>query len=129
GLNDVAHLKELYLRNDPEAVIRIFESQPSLHGNPSALALRTPFQVWAENSQMGEESICGLSAFRNVRKATKDGVLGTASAPLHMVTSEGEHLKEQLWRTFCTLGMAFLLISGVGALIADRGISKGTTVF
>ncbi|KAL6953453.1 ATP-dependent zinc metalloprotease FTSH 4, mitochondrial [Sarracenia purpurea var. burkii] len=144
GLNDVAYLKELYLRNDPEAVIRIFESQPSLHANPSALAeyikalvkvdrlddselLKTLHRgmAGAASSQFGEESIGGLSAFRNVGKATKDGVLGTASAPLHMVTSEGGHFKEQLWRTFRTLGMAFLLISGVGALIEDRGISKG----
>lgn len=83
----------------------------------------------AANSQAGEESIGGLSAFRNMGKSTKDGVLGTASAPLHMVTTEGGHFKEQLWRTFRTLGMAFLLISGVGALIEDRGISKGTTMF
>ncbi|BAT82502.1 hypothetical protein VIGAN_03253100, partial [Vigna angularis var. angularis] len=33
----VAHLKELYRQNDPEAVIREFESQPSLH-NTSALS-------------------------------------------------------------------------------------------
>lgn len=81
------------------------------------------------NSQAGEESIGGLSAFRNMGKSTKEGVLGTASAPLHMVTSEGGHFKEQLWRTFRTLGMAFLLISGVGALIEDRGISKGSNLF
>lgn len=67
----------------------------------------------------------GLSALRNVGKQTKDGVLGTANAPIHMVTAEGGHFKEQLWRTFRTLGMAFLLISGVGALIEDRGIGKG----
>lgn len=30
-------LKELY-RSDAEGVIRIFESQPSLHSNPSAVA-------------------------------------------------------------------------------------------
>lgn len=36
--SDAAYLKELYLRNDPEAVIRLFESQPSLHSNPAALA-------------------------------------------------------------------------------------------
>lgn len=35
--NDVTLLKELY-RSDPERVIRLFESQPSLHSNPSALA-------------------------------------------------------------------------------------------
>ncbi|GMQ03694.1 hypothetical protein CsSME_00049399 [Camellia sinensis var. sinensis] len=37
GPNDAAYLKELYRRNDPEAVIRLFESQPSLHSSPSAL--------------------------------------------------------------------------------------------
>ncbi|ERM93985.1 hypothetical protein AMTR_s00136p00062030 [Amborella trichopoda] len=37
GANDVALLKELY-RRDAEGVIRLFESQPSLHSNPSALA-------------------------------------------------------------------------------------------
>lgn len=37
GSNDAAYLKELY-RSDPEAVIRLFESQPSIHSNPSALA-------------------------------------------------------------------------------------------
>ncbi|MED6139710.1 hypothetical protein PIB30_086371 [Stylosanthes scabra] len=36
--SQVAHLKELYLRNDPKAVIRAFESQPSLQTNPSALS-------------------------------------------------------------------------------------------
>lgn len=36
--SELAHLKELYHRNDPEAVIRLFESQPSLHANPSALS-------------------------------------------------------------------------------------------
>lgn len=37
GLSDAAYLKELNHRNDPEAVIRLFENQPSLHTNPSAL--------------------------------------------------------------------------------------------
>lgn len=36
--SEIAHLKELYRRNDPEAVIRTFESQPSLHSNTSALS-------------------------------------------------------------------------------------------
>lgn len=42
-----------------------------------------------------------------------------------MVAAEGGHFKEQLWRTIRTIALAFLLISGVGALIEDRGISKG----
>lgn len=61
-----------------------------------------------------------------MEKHAKDGVLGTASAPIHMVAAEGGHFKEQLWRTVRALGLGFLLISGAGALVEDRGISKGT---
>jgi ATP-dependent metalloprotease len=76
-----------------------------------------------------ESSIGGLAALRNAGKATKDGILGTASAPIHMVAaSEGGNFKEQLWRTIRSVAVAFLLISGVGALIEDKGISKGITV-
>ncbi|CDP08271.1 unnamed protein product [Coffea canephora] len=134
-LSDAAYLKELYHRNEPEAVIRVFESQPSLHSNPTALAEYVKALVkvdrlderitGAPSSQVEEEMVGGLSAFRNVGKSTKEGVLGTASAPIHMVAAEGGHFKEQLWRTVRALGMAFLLISGIGALIEDRGISKG----
>ncbi|KAK0571060.1 hypothetical protein LWI29_010434 [Acer saccharum] len=139
--SEVAHLRELYRRNDPEAVIRLFESQPSLHHNQSALSeyvkalvrvdrlddseLLKTLQRGISNSAQGEESIGGLSAFKNVGKSTKGGVLGTASAPIHMVAAEGGHFKEQLWRTIRTIALGFLLISGVGALIEDRGISKG----
>lgn len=80
------------------------------------------------NSARDEESIGGISAFKNVGKPTKDGVLGTASAPIHMVAAEGGHFKEQLWRTIRTIALGFLLISGVGALIEDRGISKGIII-
>jgi ATP-dependent metalloprotease len=37
GPNEASLLKEIY-RSDPEKVIRIFESQPSLHSSPSALS-------------------------------------------------------------------------------------------
>ena len=36
--SEVAHLKDLSRRSDPDAVIRLFESQQSLHSNPAALA-------------------------------------------------------------------------------------------
>lgn len=72
-----------------------------------------------------EESIGGFSALRNVGKPTKDGILGTASAPIHMVAAEGGNFKEQLWRTIRSILVVFLLISGTGALIEDKGISKG----
>ena len=34
---NASYLRELYYRNDPEAVIRLFESHPSMHSSPSAL--------------------------------------------------------------------------------------------
>lgn len=36
--SEVAQLRELYRRNDPEGVIRLFESQPALHNNPIAVS-------------------------------------------------------------------------------------------
>ena len=72
-----------------------------------------------------EESIGGFSAFRNVGKPTKDRTLGTASSPIHMVATEAASLKDRLWRAFRSLVVVFLLISGAGALIEDKGISQG----
>ncbi|KAK1307280.1 hypothetical protein QJS10_CPA10g01439 [Acorus calamus] len=140
GSNHSTFMKELY-RGDPEAIIRAFESQPSLHSNSAALAeyvkalvkvdrldesaLLKTLQRGIAKSQKEEEKLGSLSALRNVGRTTKEGILGTASAPIHMVAAEGGHFKEQLWRTFRTLALGFLLISGIGALIEDRGISKG----
>ena len=75
-----------------------------------------------------EETVGGLAAFKNAGKPIKDGLLGTSSSPIHMVSAEGGNFKEQLWRTIRTIALAFLLISGVGALIEDKGISKGIFV-
>lgn len=137
---DAMLIKELY-KSDPEGVIRIFESQPSLHSNPSAVAeyvralvavdrldessLLKTLQRGISNSSGEQETIRSISASRSVPQMTKDGILGTAAAPIHMVTADGSTFKDQLWRTFRSIALAFLLISGVGALIEDRGISKG----
>ncbi|XP_076929778.1 ATP-dependent zinc metalloprotease FTSH 4, mitochondrial-like [Bidens hawaiensis] len=142
--SDTSYFRELYHRNDPEAIIRLFESQPSMHSNPTALKeyvkalvkvdrldeselLKTLQRGMASSGKPAydEDMTGGLSALQNVGKSTKEGVLGTAAAPIHMVATEGGHFKEQLWRTVRALGMGFLLISGVGALIEDRGITKG----
>ncbi|KAH6828466.1 FTSH protease 4 [Perilla frutescens var. hirtella] len=139
GSSDVAYLKELSRRNDPEEVIRLFENQPSLHSSQSAVVEYVKALVkvdrldermltvdrGAANSVMDEESVGALSAFRNVGKSSKDGILGTAGAPIHMVTTEGGHFKEHIWRSIRVLGVAFLLMSGLGALIEDKGIGKG----
>ncbi|KAE8654609.1 ATP-dependent zinc metalloprotease FTSH 4 [Hibiscus syriacus] len=100
--SEAALLRELYHKNDPEAVIRLFETQPSLHSNRSALS----------------EYVKALVKVDRLDERT-------ASAPIHMVSSKSGNFKDQLWRTFRSLALCFLLISGIGALIEDRGISKG----
>uniref|UniRef100_M4EZQ0 AAA+ ATPase domain-containing protein n=1 Tax=Brassica campestris TaxID=3711 RepID=M4EZQ0_BRACM len=139
--NEVAQLRELFRRNDPEAVIRIFESSPSMHSNPSALTeyikalvkvdrldnseLVRTLQRGIAGASQEQESFGDIAAFRNLGKGTKDGVLGTAAAPIHTISTERSSFKEQLWSTFRTIAVGFLLISGAGALIEDRGIGKG----
>ncbi|KAL8543218.1 hypothetical protein ACS0TY_003938 [Phlomoides rotata] len=102
-IGDAKHLRELYLQKDPEAVIKLFESRASLHSYPSAVA----------------EYVKAL-----VKKSSKGGVLGTSSAPVHMVNVKEGNFKDQLWRTLRALGLAFVIISGVGALIEDNAIGK-----
>ncbi|EPS69721.1 hypothetical protein M569_05043, partial [Genlisea aurea] len=145
GMIDSSYLKELNYRHEPEEVIRLFEGQPSLHSNQTAFAeyvkalvrvdrldesklLRALHKGYTANrgsSPVSEESIGAFSSATSVGKSTKDGILGTASAPIHMITTEGGNFKDQLWRTFRALALAFLLISGVGALMEDKGIGKG----
>ncbi len=50
--------------------------------------------------------------------------LGTAQNPLVMMQAE-QSLGSQLWRTLRTLGVAFLIISGVGVLMEDKGLGRG----
>ncbi|TVT99029.1 hypothetical protein EJB05_55659 [Eragrostis curvula] len=138
--SEASLLKEIY-RSEPERVIQIFESQPSLHSNTSALSeyikalvsvdrldespLLKTLQRGYTSSAMEEGSRIGIPALRSVGQLTKDGALGTSTAPIHMVTSETGQFKEQLWKTFRAIALTFLVISGIGALIEDRGITKG----
>ncbi|KAF7817383.1 ATP-dependent zinc metalloprotease FTSH 4, mitochondrial-like [Senna tora] len=165
--SQLSHLKELSHRNDPEAVIRLFESQPSLHTNTSALSeyikalvkvdrldesellktLQTGCSMSSDiqhirwqwhkttscvyecagisNSVREEDSIGGLAALKNVGKSTKDKIIGTGSVPIQMVDARGSSFKEQLWRTFRSIAVVFVMISGIDALVDDKGISKG----
>lgn len=79
-----------------------------MHGSASPLSSSSPGQ-----------SMLGI-----INNAAKEGALGSASSPIHMVSAEGG-FKQQFWRTVRTLAVAFLLISGLGAVFEDRGIRKG----
>lgn len=154
-----AVLRDLRVR-DPEELIRLFESSPSLHQSPAALAeyvralvkvdrldsslLLQALQRGAAASSsgvLGRESGMpygfstqglsqsqGMQGFQLASASAgpgKDGsVLGTPSAPIHMVAAEGG-FRAQAWRTLRTIAIAFLLLSAAGALVEDRGLSKG----
>ena len=52
-------------------------------------------------------------------------ILGTAQSPIYTQQLEPT-FRAQLWRTLRTLGTAFIILSGVGALADERGgISRG----
>ncbi|KAG0577104.1 hypothetical protein KC19_5G131100 [Ceratodon purpureus] len=142
----VALLRQLN-KVDPESVIRWFESRPLPHLSSAAMAEyvkalvkvdRLDESALLKTLQRGAAaSSSGMASEPNLSMAsaaapilggagvmTKEGLLGTPQAPIHMVTAEGG-IKVQAWRTLRTLALGFLLISGVGALIEDRGIGKG----
>jgi len=144
----VALLRQLN-KVDPESVIRWFESRPLPHLSSAAMAEYVKALVKVDSLdesallktlQRGAAASAGgmpSEPTMNMASAaaaspilgsagvmTKEGLLGTPQAPIHMVTAEGG-LKVQAWRTLRTLALGFLLISGVGALIEDRGIGKG----
>eukprot|EP00249_Psilotum_nudum_P024446 c29184_g1_i1 orf=464-2650(+) len=150
--NEVALLKELN-KMDPEGVIKWYESRPQSWYNPQVLAeyLRALVKVDRLNeSELLETLQKGVyarvkggtaehdnalaaslpvafgvtSPLRSVGTMTKDGILGSASSPIYMVASDGG-FKQQVWRTVRSLALVFLMISGIGALIEDRGIGKG----
>lgn len=59
--------------------------------------------------------------------APSGAALGTVSSPIHMVPLEGGW-RSQLWRTVRSLALAFVVLSGVGAIMEDRGLGKGEGV-
>lgn len=138
GSSDVAMLEE-FQRSDPERAIRMFESQPSLHSNPSAVEayvkalvradrLEGSSLLWMLQRGMSTASSEGgmgtFSALKNVGQVTMDGVLGSANAPIHAVTSQTGTFKNILWSMVRTVALGFLLISGAGALLEGRGVGK-----
>ena len=62
----------------------------------------------------------------NVAKLTEEGIVGTASDPIHKVATKGGQFKELLWRTIRTIAVALLLIFGIREYTEDG--EKGITI-
>lgn len=56
--------------------------------------------------------------------AAASALLGTSKNPLYMMQAEPT-VRSQIWRTVRTLAVMFVIISGLGALMEERGLSRG----
>mmetsp|Transcript_12806 Transcript_12806/g.38653 ORF Transcript_12806/g.38653 Transcript_12806/m.38653 type:complete len:698 (-) Transcript_12806:2204-4297(-) len=145
-----AYLRALNKQNNPEAVIAAYESG-SVASSEEALgeyvkalvrvnrldsgALMQTLQRGAAAGahSSGERSSGGLRMAAQYASEEASGSLaaagvaaerGTSSAPLYVMQAEPT-VWSQFWRTARTLGVAFVVISGLGALMEEKGLSRG----
>lgn len=79
-------------------------------------------QAYSESSFLnGMGGIGSLFASNAAKSAT---ALGTARNPLYTAQAE-PGFWSQLWRSVRILGLAFLFMAGLGAMVEDRGLSRG----
>ncbi|CAI7863291.1 unnamed protein product [Closterium sp. NIES-54] len=140
----VAWLAEM-ARHSPEEAIRAFEASAQLQAAPGALAeyvralvavdrldgsalLATLQRGAARSASPFPPSSAPLSSMRAplpgaVGAVAVEGALGTASAPLHMVASEGA--RGHAWRALRSLGTAALVLGALWAIARERDVGRG----
>lgn len=89
-----------------------------LHNQLSKLGLHSN----ASHRLPTTHALCAGAAGANVGAAATE--LGSSKNPIYMMQAEPT-FRAQLWRTVRTLAVAFLIISGIGALFDERGLGKG----
>lgn len=98
-------------------------AQGSSYMAPAASAAYTAPGFAGAPLQSGSVALGAVGA-AGATGAPTGAALGTASSPIHMVPLEGGW-RSQLWRTVRSLALAFVVLSGVGAIMEDRGLGKG----
>jgi ATP-dependent metalloprotease len=87
----------------------------------SAASSAAPRGILASlSAAFGGESGAVVVVGRRRRRRRRLTVLGSEKNPLYTQQLEPT-FKAQLWRTVRTLGTAFIVLSGIGALLEDRG--------
>ena len=71
-----------------------------------------------------EEAVVCITGVAGANSGAAATELGSSKNPIYMMQAEPT-FKAQLWRTVRTLAVAFLIISGIGALFDERGLGKG----
>jgi len=124
-------LRDLNRRGDHESVIHAFEqgtvpsSEATLGEYIKALvqANRLDNTALMQTINRGARSAASGAPASGAGSFLEGGV-GTEKNPLYMMQADPS-FREQLWRTVRTLGLAFLVLSGVGALFEERGLGRG----
>ncbi|KAI3944199.1 hypothetical protein MKW98_016429 [Papaver atlanticum] len=114
---------------DAEGVIKLFESQPAKLSTSAALVDYVKALVKVELLKTLQTDMSNAS-MENVDKSTKDGVLGTASAPIYIVTEErqGEYMKNALlWASVGAI-IAFAGFMGLGAVVSSQALGSSDPV-
>ena len=122
-------------RNDPEAVVRLYEqgkvaaSEGNLAEYLKALvrceklnesALLRTIQRGASGEAAAGGNVQDAARAMGAAALQNGEVLGTAQSPVYTQQLEPT-FKAQFWRTLRTLGTAFIVLSGIGALADERG--------
>ncbi|KAI3841094.1 hypothetical protein MKW92_004697 [Papaver armeniacum] len=108
---------------DAERVIKLFESQPAQRSNSKALVDYVKALVKVELLKTLQTGMSNAS-MQNVEKSTKDGALGTASAPIHIVTEkQGQYISNALlWASLGAI-VAFAGFMSLGAVVSGNSNS------
>ncbi|GIL81777.1 hypothetical protein Vretimale_1381 [Volvox reticuliferus] len=78
---------------------------------------------FAAGPALGGTSAAALGGSGSAAGAAADGVLGSTKNPLVMTFAEPS-FSSQMWRTVRTLGGAFILVTCLGTLLDDKGLTK-----
>mmetsp|Transcript_21683 Transcript_21683/g.60293 ORF Transcript_21683/g.60293 Transcript_21683/m.60293 type:complete len:661 (+) Transcript_21683:653-2635(+) len=138
GRSGAQWLRDLNRRGDFESVIRAFErgevasTEATLGEYIKALvkvdrldqtALMHTIARGAQH-RAGDGFNAAAAASAGTMNQLADSTIGTEKNPLYMMQADPS-FREQLWRTIRTLGLAFLVLSGIGAMFEDRGLGRG----
>ncbi|KAI3841092.1 hypothetical protein MKW92_004695 [Papaver armeniacum] len=124
-VTDSEGLVDASLLEDAEGVIRLFESQPEQHTNSTAIVdyVKALVRVGRlEDSELvGLRTVLQNHGTSSASTAQEPVYLGTASAPIHMVTVDQGISKAQLFGAFVNIILGILLL---GAIFGKTNILK-----
>jgi len=134
-LDSAALLRNLEGKSSPAAAAAAASAAPASSSSSMApFAARSAFYGGGQQQAAASEAAPGFgfgSSLSSAPAAAGDVLsssaspLGSASNPLVTMAAEPS-ARAQLWRTLRTLGLAFVLVSGVGALVdAQGGLAGG----